>query len=150
MELRHGDRWSGLVLVGLALYIVFEAARLRFGSVSMPGPGFFPLLLSIALVVLAVCVVGSSVAIFGLPKTIRFENGTSHAMFTFGAICAVAVVIEQLGFMICATALMIVLLRWISRLSWRVSVLTAMGSVSVVYAIFTRLGVPFPRGPLPF
>ena len=150
MEIRHGDRWSGLILVGLALYIVFEAAHLPVGSVSMPGPGFFPLLLSVVLFVLAVCVVGSSVAIFGPPRTIQFENSTYHALFTFGAVCAVAIVIEQLGFMICTTALMIILLRWISRLSWRISVLTAMGSVSIVYAIFTKLGVPLPRGPLPY
>ena len=150
MELRYGDRWSGLVLVGLALYIVLEAARLPFGSVSMPGPGFFPLLLSIVLVVLAVCVVGFSLAKFGPPRTIQFENGTYKALLTCGAVCAIAVEIEQLGFLICATALMIILLRWISKLSSRVSVLTAIGSVSIIYVIFTELGVPLPRGPLPF
>lgn len=150
MEIRHGDRWSGLILVGLALYIVFEAAHLPVGSVSTPGPGFFPLLLSVVLFILAVCVVGSSIAIFGPPRTIHFENGTYYALSTFCAVCAVAIVIEQLGFMICTTALMIILLRWISRTSWPVSVLTAMGSVSIVYAIFTKLGVPLPRGPLPY
>ena len=150
MELRYGDRWSGLVLVGLALYIVLEAARLPFGSVSMPGPGFFPLLLSIVLVALSVCVVWFSLAKFGPPITIQFENGTYHALLTFGAVCAIAVVLEEVGFLICATALMIILLKWIGRLSSRASVLTAIGSVSIVYAIFTELGVPLPRGPLPF
>lgn len=149
MKLHHGDRWSGLTVLAVAVYVAVEAGRLSFGTVNAPGPGFFPLLLSIALAGIAIGITGLSLAAFGPPMTVHFDKDAYRAILAFAAICATALVVERLGFVACAAVVMTVLLRWISKLSWASALLVAVAGVAAVYAVFTRLGVPLPKGLMP-
>ena len=53
--------WSGLALAALGVYIVMEARGWEYLAADGPGAGFFPLWYGIAMIVLSVALVVSSV-----------------------------------------------------------------------------------------
>ena len=60
MSRSNDDLRAGLVFIAIAVFFAVTAARtLQVGTVSMMGPGFFPLLVSVALAML-VMVFGSN------------------------------------------------------------------------------------------
>lgn len=62
----------GLIFIGLALTFGIGALRLNLGSAGQMGPGYFPLLLSVALLVLGVCVL-----VVGMRKAGEWPGGTN-------------------------------------------------------------------------
>ncbi len=142
-EIRGGDRWSGAALALLATYVAFEAFQLPFGTVSQPGPGFFPVLLAVVLFVLAAAIMITARA---PGPVIRFAREARDVAALAGALLVVAVFMDRLGFIVCATAAMLLLLRAVARLSWPASAALAAGGALVVFALFTTLGVPLPKG----
>jgi len=142
-EVRCGDRWSGAALGLLAAYVVLEALRLSFGTVSEPGAGFFPLLLATALFGLAAAI---TITARARGPGIRFAREARDVAALIGSLLVVAIFIDRLGFVLCAAAAMLLLLRTVARLSWPRSTAFAVAGALVVFALFTGLGVPLPKG----
>jgi hypothetical protein len=132
-----------LVLLGVAA--VYAASRLAFGSARAPETGFFPTLVGLALVLF------SGLALAEQPENPEpLEPGGSARLWSVtGATAAYAALIQPVGFLVCTSALLLLLLRGIGRLSWTVSVATALGASIASYELFTRLGMPLPAGLLP-
>jgi hypothetical protein len=64
----------GLLLAAVALFFLLQAPSLTIGSLSRPGPGLFPFLISSTLVVIAVVIVGRSFFIAAMPLEFQFRN----------------------------------------------------------------------------
>jgi len=54
------------------------------------------------------------------------------------------------GFVLSTIAIMLLVMRGLGGMKWTQAVLIAVLSVGLSYAGFLQLGVPLPRGPLPF
>jgi hypothetical protein len=63
------DFWSGVMFLAFAGVAVLTARGYSFGSGGKMGPGYFPLLLGIALAALGALLVGRSLVIEGAPVT---------------------------------------------------------------------------------
>src|SRR4051794_27096229 len=63
------DFWSGLMFLGFALVAIVTARHYAMGSGGKMGPGYFPMLLGIALAGLGVLLVGRSLVLEGPPVT---------------------------------------------------------------------------------
>ena len=150
LTILNGDRASAAAVLLLGLYLVYEALHLKFGGITRPGPGFYP-------TVLGVLLVGVSGALFlhalrpneGI-LTVYFGARTGHIGITGAAIAVYAAVLETLGFRVCTFVLVVALLIGIGKVPWLRSLLVAaIGTVSI-YAVFTQLGIPLPKGVLGF
>lgn len=64
----------GLLLAAVALFFLLQAPSLTIGSLSRPGPGLFPLLVSSTLLIIAVVIVGRSFFIAAMPFDFQFRN----------------------------------------------------------------------------
>lgn len=84
----------GLVFIGLALLFGFSASRLALGTPGQMGPGYFPLMLSIALGVL-----GIAVLIIGLRKQGERPTGTNirGTILVTAAVIVFALAVRPLG-----------------------------------------------------
>ena len=143
----NGDCLSSAVVLGIGLYLVYEALQLKFGSVRRPGPGFYP-------TVLALLLVGVSGAVFvrslrsqedGI-LSVSFGTGTGHIGITIIAIVLYAAVLEVVGFVPCTFILVLMLLVGIGKVAWLRSLVVAAGSTVAFYGVFTQLGIPLPKG----
>jgi hypothetical protein len=144
-----GRRLPAAVLIGVGLAALYEALHLPFGSVQQPDSGFFPTVVALALIVFsASAAVDAAPASQGTP--VANANGQARVWTVIVTLVAYAWAIAPVGFVLCTVALLVVLLRGIGRVSWRVSLAAAAIGSIVCYALFTRLGLPLPAGVLGF
>ena len=61
-----------------------------------------------------------------------------------------ALVLNKAGFVLATIAIMLLVMRGLGGMSWKQALLIAVPSVVFSYVAFVQLGVPLPRGPLPF
>jgi putative tricarboxylic transport membrane protein len=144
----HPDRIGGLVLCAIGAICLWAASPLPFGKLSAPDAGFFPLSLSAMLLVCGVVLFASSFR--SVPEALDFSRRTWLVILAAVALILYAVLLERVGFVLCTIAVLFLLMRAYGQLSWTMSALLAVTSVVLVYFLFIQLGVPLPRGPLPF
>lgn len=130
--------------------------QLPLGAPRMPGSGFFPLVLGLALMALAA---GHGVQLYlarakaaalqapSAPAAPEGDGATRRvALFVAGVIAAV-VLLKPLGYALSSFLLMLVLLQILGIRRWYTSVAIALVSAAVCYVVFVRwLSIPLPSG----
>lgn len=130
--------------------------QLPLGVPRMPGSGFFPLALGLALMALAA---GHGVQLYrARPKAAAPETPAAPAasggdgatqrvvLFVAGVIAAVAL-LQPLGYALSGFLLMLVLLQILGIRSWYASLAISLVSAAACYVVFVRwLQIPLPSG----
>ena len=147
---RNGDRLSGAVVLILGLYLVYEALKLEFGAITRPGPGFYPTVLAILLVGVSGSIFVRSLWSKDAVLSVSFGTHTGHIGITIAAIVLYAAVLEGIGFLLSTFVLVLLLLVGIGKVVWPRSLLVAAGGTVTFYLVFTKLGIPLPKGILGF
>jgi len=141
------QRLPAATLVALGVFALYKASSLTFGSVREPGSGFFPTLISVSLVTFAA-------ALFLFDRRPRLDGegedlrAERSPWIVVAAVAAYALALKHVGFILCTAALILLLLRGIGAVSWRLSLAIAVAATLACHALFTRLGVPLPAGVL--
>jgi hypothetical protein len=139
-----------LVFLLLAAFICFEALQVPFGSVRMPGAGFFPLLLGVTLGVLSLLLLGTSLLDAGGESLdVRPER---REVFQLTASIFVAVFLfEWAGFLLTMALFAAVVMKMLGTMSWGTAVVLALLGSVTAYIVFGRvLLIALPSGILPF
>lgn len=147
---RIGARCGGFIAAGAlaltGLVFAWQAARLDLGQLGLPGPGFFPLALSLLLVAFS-----GAIAFQGWLAPARdepIEFGHPQVLITLAALLAVSILFEPLGAYIALGLLTAALLVFIARLSWWLAIVwSALGMAACWYLFGELLGVRLPIGP---
>lgn len=121
------------------------------GSADRPGPGFFPLLVGIALVALSLPLLIRSVKEKESPpgKEELFPQGKDlHRVVAVAiTVTCFAVLLNPLGYGVCSAALMGVILKILGMRNWPKIVLISVLTAAISYYLFVSiLDVPLPRG----
>jgi putative tricarboxylic transport membrane protein len=146
--LGHPDRISGGLLIIVACIAIYEASHLPFGSLRKPDAGFFPLSLSTLLLIFAVGIVLNSFV--AKPRRMEFNPRSWYVLIGALAFIIYALSMAKVGFVVATTIIMLIFMRGLGGMSWVRALLIAVPSVVCSYFAFVQLGVPLPRGPLPF
>lgn len=133
---------AAIVVLGVAALV--GASSLGVGSASEPGPGTWPLLISVLLVVL-----GVALLLLGARRSADAEKFSSSSWLVLAGLASMVgfvAVIEVIGFEIPAALLCFVWLRFLGREGWRMSIITSLVVVAGFYLVFVAaLGVPIPH-----
>lgn len=134
--------YSGLLFIAFGIGFLFVGRDYAFGTARAMGPGYFPWVLSILLIVLGAIIVlfeRSSVERAETPISYRalFLIPLSVVLFAFSVRGAGLVPAVLLSVMLCSFAS--------PRLNWRAALLLAVVLAVVSGAIFVKgLGLPIP------
>lgn len=129
------------LLVGVAGAV--GAVGLTVGKPTSPGPGMWPLVLSVAIALLALVLLFTSRR---YTDAERFTRTSLLSLAGAATLFAFWLALPAIGFEIPALVLMIVWLKWLGGESWRVTLPVALGTVIVLHLIFVEaLSVPLPR-----
>lgn len=144
--LRRDTAVAALAL-GFGAVAAYESAKLPFGTVHSPGPGFFPWWISVVIAVLALIFLAQT--LMARPKVELEASGRIAKVLALLCILALyTFLLETLGYPLCTFLLVLFMLRVTDPQKWTVALgmaaLTAVGSY-VVFAVW--LSVPLPRGP---
>lgn len=141
---------TGLVLLLVAAFLVRESLSLRYYTPLGPGPGFFPLWLSILLAILAVAMLWR--ATFGKSEAMPADfypdrKGYLRIGAVLGALIGVILLIKPLGFRLVMVGFYLFLLIALGRQHILITVIIALaGSFGVYYVFVHWLATPLPIG----
>jgi putative tricarboxylic transport membrane protein len=142
------DLVSGLFWLAVAGFAIVQGVGLKLGTLSQPGPGFFPFWGGVVLAVLALML---------LATALRRRAGidlsglrSRRVVVVVVALLGYVVLLEPLGFGTVTFLFLFLLLR-LERRGWLVSAASALGGAVVCYALFQLwLKTQLPVGPLGF
>jgi len=142
---RHGEIWIAAVLAAAALVLGWQASLLDFGTVALPGPGFIPLVLSLATIALG--------GIVGVREWLRADSGETvelghrDVLIVFAAMLAVPLLFEPLGAYVTLGLFGAVLLVLVARSSLVIAVVSAVVAMAACWYFFqVALGLQLPVG----
>jgi putative tricarboxylic transport membrane protein len=142
------DRLSGSVIILAGGFAIFEASRLPFGTLRAPDAGFFPLCLSVLLLVAGAAIVLRSYT--AAPEPLQFTPQTWYVLVAAITFVLYAFTVQTVGFIVSTIAALLLLMRGLGGMSWTRAVIIGVPAVVLSYLGFLQLGVPLPRGFLPF
>ena len=127
----------------IAISSTYPTAK-AYGT-GVPGPGLWPMAISIVLLVCSVLLVYRTKKIpAGEDQPIdMFGPGPKRAYIAMAILIVYVLVLEPLGFLIATTILETIFIKWFSKKNIVVSLLIAVVATGVVYAVFQYvLNVP--------
>ena len=142
------DLVSGLFWLAVAIFAAVQGLSLNLGSLSRPGPGFFPFWGGVVLGVLAVVLIVRSFRRVAASPWIRPESW--KPLVVVGALLAYLLLLEPLGF-VAVTFLFLLLLFRLERRGWAFSAVSAAIGTLASYGLFqVWLRTQLPTGPFGF
>jgi hypothetical protein len=152
-SMKHSDLWSSLFWIILAAATIALASRFPFGDFREPGPGLFPILIS--LIILGLGLILFFRSLFRAEKevkvTVRSLGAVSRVILVLLLLLAYAVFLEKLGFLTVSFLLIFLLLWIVYPQRWWIRLAAALGGSLGCYLIFeVWLQSQLPKGFLPF
>jgi Na+-transporting NADH:ubiquinone oxidoreductase subunit NqrB len=142
---RSGEIAVALALLAVAVFFVSQAAVLDFGRVGLPGPGFFPFSLGIALGLVSLLIL--FVVARSQTESEPLYLGHRDVLVVIAALMGVAVSFEQADtYLVLGTFLGSVLLLVARTTFWRALLGACVGMVLVWIVFRFALGVRLPTG----
>jgi hypothetical protein len=138
------------VFLLVALWVCLEALQVPLGSFRMPGAGFFPLVLGLALGLCSILLLAMSLARPALGSTEGWPE-RRDAFYLAGCVIAAVGLFEHAGFVLTMTLFLAATTRMLGRLGWLTAVVVGVIGSTAAYVVFGRLLViALPSGILPF
>ena len=140
---------GSLLFVLLSLVVCREAYRLSLGTPGVPGPGLFPFLLGGFLFLLACIYLVKTLRAWRVEQEIPLWKGLrwKKAVFILLVLFTYALLLEELGFVLCTFLLLLSLFQWVDRQRWYWVYLGSLGITLLCYGVFkTWLKIQLPRG----
>ena len=136
-----------VLLVAAAVYLTL-ALRLPFGAAARPGAGFYPVIVAVFAIVVALAAAAS--AYRSAPGTAAIELDAAsrrRVVISVVALVAFCLALPWIGYPVAALAFVTVILRYLGG-RWTTALLTGALSSAGSYVLFAvLLDVPLPRGP---
>ena len=142
------DLVSGLFWLAVALFAALQGFTLKLGSLSRPGPGFFPFWGGVVLGLLSLVLLVNSVTKHAARPWSGL--GPPKLLVVTGALIGYLWLLEALGFAAVTFSFLFLLFR-LERRGWAFSALAALAGALASYALFQLwLKTQLPVGPFGF
>ena len=145
-----GDRLLALLFLALLAIYGWDALRMNPAlSADVVGPGFFPKILTVAGVVLAVTLLASARPQAASKASAQLELA---ALAPLGLLIAYALAFEWAGFILSTTVFLTLTFRYLGSPTWRGAITAAVVVTAAIVVLFEFVldlklpwGVLFPR-----
>ncbi|RVX38666.1 putative tricarboxylic transport membrane protein [Nonomuraea polychroma] len=134
---------AALVPLVIGVVAAIMSWSLGVGSLSAPGPGMWPLVVSVAMVIVAAVLVLQS-----RPRgdEERFTKDVVTVAIAAASLIGYAFLFELVGFEVPTIALLVLWLKGLGRESWRMTAVVSVVATAALYLLFiTGLGVSLPH-----
>ena len=133
----YGDLFSGLFFLILSLYIIMTAIPWGLYGAAGPGPGFFPIIYSVLMMVLSLALLGRSLIQRRAPSASeRDTSGRNAALMTWVALASSIPLMIVLGFLGGFGLLTLFVTKVIFKKSSVTSLIAAVAITLGLYLVF--------------
>jgi putative tricarboxylic transport membrane protein len=147
--MKKADMITGVVLLVLAGYVIYEAALMPPSGTFGPGSGFFPFWLGIILAGLSlILVVGAALRPTDRNDVSPFPPRKALFAVTkvLGGLVIFTLLMEMLGFIANTFVFVVYLMKVVQRERWWLTLLIAVVTTACIYIVFKiLLGISLPR-----
>lgn len=133
---------GGLVPLALGIVASIGAYELALGQLNKPGPGLWPFLLSVLLIVCSLVLLVKDVRKDSYEK---FTGNTKLVVYSIISTAIFIVVFKYLGMAVAVVGLLLFQLRVVGGEKWKITLLVTVGMTVACYLLFAVwLKIPFP------
>jgi putative tricarboxylic transport membrane protein len=149
-SLHQIDMGLGAIFVALALFVLIQSLQLDFYVESVPGPGFFPTLLAVALAISGLILTVTSF-VAGKKSKEEFDAPTraqvKRSLSVWIAVLLAVLLVPVLGFILSMLILAAALILGLERKRHLSGIAAVILIPLLAYLLFVALlGVEFPTG----
>ena len=149
LESRTGETVVCAVLLAIAVGTGVASAGMPMGSYNLPGPGVFPLALSVLLGAAAALRIAWLHVRTPAGETGEVRLGHRNIVIVCVALAGVAVGLDRVGFLLTAGVFLVVLYRAFSGATWWRVIVSAAAALAGFHLFFERfIGITLPMGVL--
>jgi len=154
--MRTRDAGAAGVLTALSALALAGSLGLHAGTMRTPGPGFFPLALSLALLVTSLALLVQALRAPSAPPSAPAaptlaSRAQARPALALVALFVHALVMESIGFTVATAALLAFLFVMVAPRRWPLGIAGGIVSAAVAYLVFkVWLQVELPAGPWGF
>lgn len=145
----NSERTGGLFWLLFGCAAIYGGLDLELGTMQEPGSGFLTFVAGSFVACMALLIIiqsyradaDVSVRVADLWKGVKWKRAVAITVL----IAIFIVSFETLGFFVCSLALLIVIMRWLEGLSWKLCLLVpsiAIGTTYVVFKYFMNISLP--------
>ena len=147
-RLNNSEFWTGVIGLGLGVFVIRSGLKLKLGTINDPGSGFMMFYIGILMCAFAVSIILASVTEGGPTFGSRWEDARwSKPVLIIVCLIAYAFALEPLGFLIATIPLMLLLLRIIDPVRWTLAVpLAVLAPLGVWWVLKHGLAIMLPTG----
>ncbi|MBE3573179.1 MAG: tripartite tricarboxylate transporter TctB family protein [Moorella humiferrea] len=144
------DALSSLILLGIGLFFLLYSRQYELGTLTAPGEAVFPMLIAVAVIVLAGWLFIVSIFKTKSQEEEKSENAAENnirVLFLTVLVIAALLLMGTLGFFVTSFLLILLCCKLLGVTEWSKAVFIAAGAVLGAYLIFGFwLKVSFPTG----
>ena len=149
--MRKADIICALIILFIGILIMYDSIRLGCGwAMSGPRAGFFPLIMSLIVIIGCLIVIAQAIARKGVSSSNRPfipKGGLKPVLNVVVPAIVMVILAEYIGLYIAAGLYMAVYMRWIGKYRWNTVILLSIVVPLSAYLLFDKLFlVPMPRG----
>ncbi|WP_058487037.1 tripartite tricarboxylate transporter TctB family protein [Defluviitalea phaphyphila] len=146
--MRKANLISAFIFIVLSIYVISEASHFpNYGGSEVTGPGFFPIILSIILIVLSVLLIITSIFNKDERNTGLFEKKAVKAYITILSLLIYVMLLKYVGFIILTLIFLFGLIRFYGMKNYiKISLSSIVATVSIYWIFKVLLSVPLPTG----
>jgi len=138
--LKNAELWGGLAWLALSVFVVFAGRQHGVGAVNDPGSGFLLFWLGLLMCAFSLSILAGAVRAGGPSLGSLWQDTRWRKVLVIMAgLCAFALLLERLGFLLAAIPLMLLLLRAIDPVPWRVAIPVGIGAPLALWWLLKRL-----------
>lgn len=145
MKLDKRETASGLLAIAFGLLVVFESTSYTVGNLLRMGPGYFPLMLGIAITAIGIAILIKAVAAKNTIEKIQWRP----LIFVTLGLVAFGLSINTLGVFFATTVLVLLTRLSEKSLCWKNTLILTLCLNVMVYVVFIYgLSIPLKTFPL--
>lgn len=145
---KHKDFWSGLMFIVFGAFFALFGLLYKFGTAAQMGPGYFPMVLSIILIILGTGILLSSFFSKGIDKTLDALNW-GKMLLILCSVVLFSLLLKPFG-LVLSLFVLIVLSSYASyEFKWIPSIINALVIIGLCLSIFVwALNLPLRLWPV--
>jgi putative tricarboxylic transport membrane protein len=138
------ERISSLIVFVIGLLVTWQASNLKLGGFHRPGPGLFPLILGLILILLSLILLIQSKSRPGA-RSLSFGESPKRIAMVYGSLLAYVATLEYAGFLLSSFLLIFFLFVILGEYTVKRAAFTALTATAIAYILFDVL----MKSPLP-
>src|SRR4051812_22217543 len=148
LKLNNSELWGGLIGLALGIFVIRSGIKLKLGTINDPGSGYVLFYTGILMCLFALTVIFAAVTEGGPSFASRWEGARwTKPLVIIACLTAFSFALEPLGFLLSAIPLMLLLLRAIDPVRWRLAIpLAVLAPLGVWWVLKHALLIQLPSG----